>query len=92
MKNENHEAKEVKIESVSVDDAATSDIGTDDKNPEIEKLTAQLAELNDKYLRMAVSWKTHVVALRWTQNHAPAHVLCLWLKKFCLLWTPLTPH
>ena len=53
MKNENHEAKEVKIESVSVDDAATSDIGTDDKNPEIEKLTAQLAELNDKYLRMA---------------------------------------
>lgn len=53
MSNKNKEAKEVKIESVSVDDAPATDTAIDKKNPEIEKLTAQLAELNDKYLRMA---------------------------------------
>lgn len=46
--------KEVAIESVSVADAQpTTDIETETSNPEIEKLTAQLAEMNDKYLRMA---------------------------------------
>lgn len=45
--------KEVQVESVSVDDAPAVDTVTDAKNPEIEKLTAQLAEMNDKYLRMA---------------------------------------
>ena len=45
--------KEVQVESVSVDDAPAVDTVKDAKNPEIEKLTAQLAEMNDKYLRMA---------------------------------------
>ena len=48
-----NEDKEVKIESVSVDDAPVAESVADATNPEIEKLTAQLAELNDKYLRMA---------------------------------------
>jgi molecular chaperone GrpE len=43
--------KEVRVESVSVDDAAVVDVPQQD--PEIEKLTAQLAEMNDKYLRLA---------------------------------------
>lgn len=42
--------KEVKVESVSVDDA-TPNAPTTETNPEIEKLSAQLAEMNDKYLR-----------------------------------------
>ncbi len=48
------EEKSVDIESVSIDDSgapatqATPDTQT---NPEIEKLTTQLAEMNDKYLR-----------------------------------------
>ncbi len=45
--------KEVKIESVSVDDTPTTDTNADKTNPEIEKLAAQLTEMNDKYLRMA---------------------------------------
>ena len=45
--------KEVKIETVSVDDAPATNPDTDTVNPECEKLIAQLAELNDKYLRMA---------------------------------------
>ena len=49
----NKKDKEVKIESVSVDDATIIEPTTDTQNPEIEKLTAQIAELNDKYLRMA---------------------------------------
>ena len=50
------EEKSVDIESVSIDDSgapatqATPDTQT---NPEIEKLTTQLAEMNDKYLRLA---------------------------------------
>ena len=48
------EDKEVKIETVSIDDTSKN---TDNSNPssnnEIEKLTAQLAEMNDKYLRLA---------------------------------------
>ncbi|MBO5947075.1 MAG: nucleotide exchange factor GrpE [Alphaproteobacteria bacterium] len=43
--------KEVQVESVSVDDAPVVDVPQQD--PEIEKLTAQLAEMNDKYLRLA---------------------------------------
>lgn len=52
----NEDKKEVQVESVSIDDAPAVDVetvATDVQNPEIEKLTAQLAELNDKYLRMA---------------------------------------
>lgn len=46
--------KEVAVESVSVADAQPApDINTEAPNPEIEKLTAQLADMNDKYLRMA---------------------------------------
>ncbi len=49
-----NEEKEVKIESVSVDDAPASEpVATESENSAIEKLTTQLAELNDKYLRMA---------------------------------------
>ena len=47
----NNEDKEVKVEAVSVEDAPAVD--TTQPNPEIEKLTAQLADMNDKYLRMA---------------------------------------
>jgi molecular chaperone GrpE len=44
--------KEVKIEEVSIDDA--TNITTENvAKPEIEKLTAQLADMNDKYLRLA---------------------------------------
>ena len=49
MKDEN---KEVKIEEVSIDDA-TETVATPVENSEIEKLTAQLADMNDKYLRLA---------------------------------------
>ena len=47
--------KEVKIESVSIDDApeTVSSSANEQTNPEIEKLQNQLAELNDKYLRLA---------------------------------------
>lgn len=46
--------KEVAIETVSVADTQdTPDAAPETPNPEIEKLTAQLAEMNDKYLRMA---------------------------------------
>ena len=49
MENEN---KEVKVEEVSIDDA-TETVATPVENSEIEKLTAQLADMNDKYLRLA---------------------------------------
>lgn len=52
----NEDKKEVQVESVSVDDAPAVDVETvvaDAQKGEVEKLTAQLAELNDKYLRMA---------------------------------------
>ena len=49
MKNEN---KEVKIEEVSINDT-TNDTATTIKDSEIDKLTAQLADMNDKYLRLA---------------------------------------
>ncbi|MBO5739782.1 MAG: nucleotide exchange factor GrpE [Alphaproteobacteria bacterium] len=47
--------KEVKVEPVSIDDAVdATEAGTDKVlNPDVERLTAQLAEMNDKYLRMA---------------------------------------
>ena len=43
---------QVKVESVSIDDA-TQDATPNTEPTEIEKLTAQLAEMNDKYLRLA---------------------------------------
>ena len=50
MENTMNEDKEVSVESVSVDDVPTTEeVTTPETNPEIEKLTAQLAELNDKY-------------------------------------------
>ena len=52
----NEDKKEVQVESVSVDDAPAVDVETvaaDAQKGEVEQLTAQLAELNDKYLRMA---------------------------------------
>lgn len=47
--------KEVKVEAVSIDDAVDATEAATDKvlNPDVERLTAQLAEMNDKYLRMA---------------------------------------
>ncbi len=46
------EDKEVQIDAVSIDDTpATDEIKSD--NTQIDDLSAQLAELNDKYLRMA---------------------------------------
>ena len=47
----NNEDKEVKVEAVSVEDAPVVD--APQQESEVEKLTAQLAEMNDKYLRMA---------------------------------------
>lgn len=47
----NNEEKEVKVEAVSVEDAPVVD--APQQESDIEKLTAQLAEMNDKYLRMA---------------------------------------
>ena len=47
----NNEDKEVQVEAVSVDDAPVVD--TPQQESDVEKLTAQLAEMNDKYLRMA---------------------------------------
>ena len=47
MHDEQNESKQVKVESVSVDDAPVND------NIDIEKLQNQLAEMNDKYLRLA---------------------------------------
>lgn len=46
--------QDVKIETVSVDDApVANETNGETQNSDIEKLTTQLAELNDKYLRMA---------------------------------------
>lgn len=47
----NNEEKEVKVEAVSVEDAPVVD--APQQESDIEKMTAQLAEMNDKYLRMA---------------------------------------
>ena len=47
----NEEKKEVQVETVSVDDAPVVD--APQQESEVEKLTAKLAEMNDKYLRMA---------------------------------------
>lgn len=46
-----NEEKDVTVESVSIDDANTQN--TADTPTETEKLTTQLAEMNDKYLRLA---------------------------------------
>ena len=43
--------KDIEIESVSVDDAPTDTVA--DKNIDVEKLQSELAEINDKYLRLA---------------------------------------
>lgn len=51
MKDEN-EKKEVEIESVSVDDTK-SEVSADKQNEIIEQLNNKIAELNDKYLRVA---------------------------------------
>ena len=48
----NKDEKSVNIESVSIDDA-TNTAAESVSAPEIEKLTTQLAEMNDKYLRLA---------------------------------------
>ena len=47
------EKKEVKIESVSIDDASENTTANVTTDSEIEKLNVQLAEMNDKYLRLA---------------------------------------
>lgn len=48
---ENEDKKEVKIETVSVDDKP--EIANDKQNEIIEQLNNKIAELNDKYLRTA---------------------------------------
>ena len=48
---ENEDKKEVKIETVSVDDAP--EIANDKQTDIIEQLNNKIAELNDKYLRIA---------------------------------------
>ena len=45
--------KEVKIETVSVDDDKKSEIAPDKQTEIIEELNGKIAELNDKYLRVA---------------------------------------
>ena len=48
------EDKEVKMETVSVNDAVTeTPDNTPADNTEVAELTEKLAELNDKYLRVA---------------------------------------
>ena len=49
------EDKEVKMEAVSVKDAVKPEktSGKDENKDEVAEMTAQIAELNDKYLRMA---------------------------------------
>lgn len=49
-----NEDKSVQTESVSIDDAPVSDApSTTDSEKQIAQLNAQIAELNDKYLRLA---------------------------------------
>jgi len=50
-----NEDKEVKIEEVSIDDTSVPESATDapSSSPEMEKMAHDLAELNDKYLRLA---------------------------------------
>ena len=48
--------KEVQVDSVSLEEVANKDneqVGDKSENTEIEKLNVQIAELNDKYLRVA---------------------------------------
>lgn len=48
--------KEIQVDEVSVEDAKVETVAPDDVNTEpteVEKLNAQIAELNDKYLRVA---------------------------------------
>lgn len=45
--------KSVQPETVSIDEAAAAAPANDTTNPEITELQNQLAEMNDKYLRMA---------------------------------------
>ncbi len=51
--NDDTQNKETPIEPVSIDDIPANEIVDDTQNPEIEKLQTQLAEMNDKYLRLA---------------------------------------
>ena len=48
---EHKKDKEVKVETVSIDNAIANE--NDNTNVDVEKLQNQLAEMNDKYLRMA---------------------------------------
>ena len=48
---EHKQDKEVKVETVSIDDTIANE--NDNTNVDVEKLQNQLAEMNDKYLRMA---------------------------------------
>lgn len=52
---ENDNKKEVEIETVSVNDtkSETPEVSTDKQSEIIEQLNAKIAELNDKYLRVA---------------------------------------
>lgn len=50
---EKQDKKEVEIETVSVDDNKKSEISADKQTEIIEQLNAKIAELNDKYLRVA---------------------------------------
>lgn len=47
-----NDEKDVKIDTVSIDDAPDTQ-SAPKQGPEIEQLTKQLSELNDKYLRLA---------------------------------------
>ena len=48
-----NDEKEVKVESVSIEDVVGDTAPESTVVPEVEKLTAQLAQMNDKYLRLA---------------------------------------
>lgn len=54
METDMKDEKEVKIEEVSIDEATPekNDVNVQENN-QVEKLTEQLAEMNDKYLRLA---------------------------------------
>ncbi len=48
-----NDEKEVKVETVSIDEGAGESVPEKAEKTEIETLTAQLADVNDKYLRLA---------------------------------------
>lgn len=48
-----NDEKEVKVESVSIEDVVGDTAPESTVVPEVEKLTAQLAQMNNKYLRLA---------------------------------------